>query len=40
MAVPVLSIQFEIQAYQDMGRLDKAAMLKGWLSKNNQEKFE
>lgn len=28
--VPVLSIQYEIQAYQDMGRLEKAAMLKEW----------
>ena len=32
--VPVLSIEYEIQAYQDMGRFDKVELMKNWLIKN------
>lgn len=29
--VPLLSIQYEIQAYQEMGRFDKVEIMKDWL---------
>lgn len=35
MHIPVLSLEYEYQAYRRMGRLDKAQMLKEWLSRHN-----
>lgn len=32
--VPVLSIAYEIEAYAAMGRIEKVAILKDWLTKN------
>lgn len=34
MQVPVLSLEYEYQAYQRMGRFEKAEEIKRWLDKN------
>ncbi len=33
MHIPVLSLEYEYQAYQKLGRIEKAEILKNWLSK-------
>ncbi|MGI1690677.1 nucleotidyltransferase domain-containing protein [Thermoanaerobacter uzonensis] len=34
MRIPVLSLDYEYQAYKKMGRIEKAEMIKEWLFKN------
>lgn len=34
MKIPVLSLDYEYQAYKKMGRIEKAKMIKEWLFKN------
>lgn len=34
MKIPVLSLDYEYQAYKKMGRIEKAEMIKEWLFKN------
>ena len=37
MRIPVLSLQYEYQAYLKLGRVERAKMLKEWLSRNSEE---
>jgi len=36
MQVPVLSLEYEYQAYLKLGRIDKAEMLRKWLQGGNE----
>jgi len=36
MQVPVLSLEYEYQAYLKLGRIDKAEMLRKWLQGKNE----
>lgn len=33
MSVPVLSLEYELQAYKKLGRLDRTALLRSWLAR-------
>lgn len=37
MKIPVLSLDYEYQAYKKMGRIEKAEMIKKWLSETGNE---
>jgi len=39
MRLPVLSLEYEYQAYLQLGRQDKAEMLKQWLAEHREEGF-
>jgi hypothetical protein len=34
MKIPVLSLEYEYQAYLKLGRVEKAKLLRDWLNKN------
>ncbi len=37
MSIPVLSLEYEYQAYLKMGRIEKAGLLKKWMEKGGKE---